>query len=82
MQSLIKCNVCGHTSVSFESFLDLSLELSGGGSVEEALQSYTDVENFDESVGWRCEKCAKPVAAQKQLTIYNAPNVLMLTLKR
>ena len=56
MQSLIKCIECGHHSVNYESFLDLSLELSSGASVEEALQSYTDIEKLDSSVGWRCEK--------------------------
>eukprot|EP01116_Phalansterium_solitarium_P018938 TRINITY_DN5164_c0_g1_i1.p1 TRINITY_DN5164_c0_g1~~TRINITY_DN5164_c0_g1_i1.p1 ORF type:complete len:696 (+),score=245.49 TRINITY_DN5164_c0_g1_i1:112-2199(+) len=82
MQSQIKCCQCSQVSTSFESFLDLSLELSSGESIEEALQTYTSIENMDESVGWRCGKCAKAVAAEKQLTLYQAPNVLLINLKR
>lgn len=30
IQSAVKCMVCGYTSANYESFLDLSLELSHG----------------------------------------------------
>ncbi len=62
--------------------MDLILELSSGTSVEEALYKYTDIEILDQSVGWRCQKCEQVTAAQKQLTVYNAPNILIITLKR
>ena len=35
--------MCEHVSANFESFLDLSLELSSGASVEEALEQYTSI---------------------------------------
>jgi hypothetical protein len=39
---------------NYEPFLDLNLELSAGASLEEALDSYTTIEYFDLSTGYKC----------------------------
>jgi ubiquitin carboxyl-terminal hydrolase 36/42 len=90
MQSQRMCGECSQISTQYEFFIDLSLELSFGDSVEEALQTYTKVELLSD---WKCEKlvfrelkinfnrCNKQ-AGQKQLTVYRAPNILVITLKR
>ncbi|CAK0864935.1 unnamed protein product, partial [Prorocentrum cordatum] len=74
---------CCASSFSFESFQDLSLDITEvTDSVEEALRLYTAPERLDKKNGWRCEQCAEVVRARKQITIYSAPNSLVLHLKR
>jgi ubiquitin carboxyl-terminal hydrolase 36/42 len=82
IQSQVQCLRCQKTSTRYEPFLDLSLEVASGNSVEEALTAYTSVEKLEEEVGWRCERCAKASAARKQLTIRRPPNLLTIHLKR
>eukprot|EP00443_Scrippsiella_acuminata_P029524 CAMPEP_0115236386 /NCGR_PEP_ID=MMETSP0270-20121206/35822_1 /TAXON_ID=71861 /ORGANISM="Scrippsiella trochoidea, Strain CCMP3099" /LENGTH=685 /DNA_ID=CAMNT_0002651243 /DNA_START=1 /DNA_END=2059 /DNA_ORIENTATION=- len=74
---------CASSSFSFESFLDLSLDITEAtDSVEDALRLYTAPERLDKKNGWKCEKCDQVVRARKQLTIYAAPSLLVLNLKR
>jgi ubiquitin C-terminal hydrolase len=83
LQSQVKCEKCGNVNGSLESFLDLNLDLSQNAlSVEEALMNFVRIEKLDESTGYRCDKCNQAVPAQKQLTIYSPPNILMVQLKR
>ncbi|PRP77339.1 ubiquitin specific protease 42 [Planoprotostelium fungivorum] len=68
MKSVIKCKRCSHVSSSFESFLDIMVDLTGNvTSLEEGLHNFMKIEELDES---------------KQMSIYEAPNVLCITLKR
>mmetsp|Transcript_12479 Transcript_12479/g.33541 ORF Transcript_12479/g.33541 Transcript_12479/m.33541 type:complete len:682 (-) Transcript_12479:76-2121(-) len=74
---------CGESKFSFEAFLDLSLDITEAiDSVEDALKFFTAPERLDKKNGWRCEACDQIVRARKQLTIYTAPSLLVLQLKR
>lgn len=74
---------CCASSFSFESFQDLSLDVTEvTDSVEDALRFYTAPERLDKKNGWKCEQCAEVVRARKQITIYSAPSFLVLHLKR
>jgi len=74
---------CAASSCSFEGFQDLSLNLTEAtDSVDDALRLYTAAERLDKKNGWKCETCGEVVRARKQLTIYTAPSVLVLQLKR
>lgn len=74
---------CCASSFSFESFQDLSLDVTEvTDTVEEALRLYTAPERLDKKNGWKCEQCAEVVRARKQITIYSAPSFLVLHLKR
>jgi ubiquitin carboxyl-terminal hydrolase 36/42 len=62
--------------------MDLSLDIKGVNSVEEALQKYVKPETLDQDNAYKCPKCKNKVRAQKRFTIQKAPNVLTLQLKR
>uniref|UniRef100_A0A6B2KZ39 Ubiquitin carboxyl-terminal hydrolase n=1 Tax=Arcella intermedia TaxID=1963864 RepID=A0A6B2KZ39_9EUKA len=80
LQNEVKCTICSNVSRKQEPFLELHLELcSGSFSLEESLENYTKIEQLN---GYQCEKCQALVDAQKQLSIYQPPNILMLQLKR
>ncbi|ELR25492.1 ubiquitin specific protease, putative [Acanthamoeba castellanii str. Neff] len=81
-RSRVRCGACSAIVTNYEPFLDLNLELSAGASLEEALDSYTTIEHFDLSTGYKCGRCNKVVTAQKQLTVDRAPPILVVQLKR
>ncbi|WIA35078.1 hypothetical protein OEZ86_003565 [Tetradesmus obliquus] len=82
LQSTVTCCSCRHVSASFDPAMDLSLELGGCASVEDALRRFTAVERLDGDNKYRCEGCKQLMPAVKQMTIYDDPNVLVIHLKR
>eukprot|EP00741_Cyanophora_paradoxa_P003867 tig00000734_g3761.t1 len=72
--SQVKCSQCQYGSNKFDPFLDLSLELRGANSVEQALSNFTAAEVLDGENKYRCSKCKKLVRATKRLTIHHSPN--------
>ena len=79
----VKCLQCSHCSNTFDPFLDLSLEITKADSVTKALMNFTAPEQLDGGERmYRCERCKQKVRALKQLTVYKAPYVLTVHLKR
>eukprot|EP01016_Furgasonia_blochmanni_P046622 TRINITY_DN6746_c0_g1_i8.p3 TRINITY_DN6746_c0_g1~~TRINITY_DN6746_c0_g1_i8.p3 ORF type:complete len:155 (+),score=33.87 TRINITY_DN6746_c0_g1_i8:60-467(+) len=80
------CSRCGHVSLTFDNFWDLSL------SFTRALKMLADVELqrlFQEFVndeqimeGYKCEKCKKESKVSRKLSIWRLPEVLVVHLKR
>merc|ERR1719295_1650709 len=81
LRSQIKCCKCGYESNTYDSILDISLEIRGP-SVRSALSHFTDPEILDEDNMYNCSKCKKKRRAIKQFTIFEPPNVLCIHLKR
>ncbi|KAG0278392.1 Ubiquitin carboxyl-terminal hydrolase 36 [Linnemannia gamsii] len=81
-QSQVKCMRCGHESNTFETYLDVSLDIKGADSVQKAFRDYTTPEILSKGNQYKCEKCKILVDAKKQMTIYDAPNILSVHLKR
>jgi ubiquitin C-terminal hydrolase len=80
LRSQIKCLCCGHDSNSFETILDLSLNVQS--SVEKSLRLLVEPEILDKDNLYYCEKCARKVPASKSFSIHVPPRVLCLHLKR
>lgn len=79
----VKCTQCTYSSNKFDPFLDLSLEIVKADSLLKALAHYTKVEQLDGGQKqYQCQNCKEKVRALKQLTIYKAPHVLTIHLKR
>lgn len=83
-RSQIRCLTpgCGLKSNTYDTFLDLSLELSHVSSIHQALQSFTRPERLSEDNLYNCSRCKKKVVALKQLSIFKPPAVLVVHLKR
>ncbi|KAF9908472.1 Ubiquitin carboxyl-terminal hydrolase 36 [Lobosporangium transversale] len=81
-QSQVKCLKCGYESNTFETYLDVSLDIRGSESVQKALRDYTKPEILSKSNQYKCDKCKTLVDARKQMTIYDAPKILCVHLKR
>merc|ERR1719319_859079 len=81
LRSQIKCCKCGYESNTYDSILDISLEIKGP-SVRSAFKHFTDPEILDEDNKYLCARCKKKRRAIKQFTIFEPPNVLCLHLKR
>ncbi len=81
--SQVTCPQCGQIQNNYENFLDLSLEISDAtDSLHEMLESFTAPERLDKGNKYRCGRCKQNVRAEKRLTIYEAPNILLIHLKR
>lgn len=83
----LRCCDCGHTSDTFESLFDLSLEIDGDKTLTliDALESFTSVEKIDDpDCRFPCEGCKSRVSVEKQFKLVGdeLPLVLVLSLKR
>jgi len=82
IRSQLKCSQCDYESNTYDPFLDLSLEITRAHSVQRALQRFTAGEVLDGQNSYKCPKQNKMVRAIKRMTIEDAPNVLIIQLKR
>ena len=83
LQSQVKCKICKFTSTTYDTCLDISLEIYGkSNSIEKALKQHTKLEVLDHDNRWRCGSCKKLVPATKQLKYRRLPLVLVVHLKR
>lgn len=85
MRSSLSCTNCGHTSNSFEPFLDLSLPIPLTNShveLEDCLELFTQEEILDGDEMPMCCRCKNRQKFKKTLNIQKFPQILILHLKR
>ncbi|TQD95517.1 hypothetical protein C1H46_018873 [Malus baccata] len=83
LQSKLRCCNCGHCSDTYEPLIDLSLEIEEADTLPRALESFTKIENINDSeTKFTCEKCKEEVSVEKQLVVDQAPQVAAFHLKR
>ena len=62
LRNELKCNKCDYSSKTYNSFLDLSLEVGKGvSSLLSALKAFTVIERLSVGNEWNCEGCKKKV---------------------
>ena len=64
----LSCLSCGHNSLAFDNFMDLSVEIPrkavrmlGSIKIEECLEKFIEPEKMIDC-GYKCEGCKKPVS--------------------
>ncbi|KAG8692337.1 hypothetical protein FRC09_011259 [Ceratobasidium sp. 395] len=82
LRSRVSCRTCGHCSDTFDSILDLSVDLARAQTLDQALAQFVKSEVLSGEDAYRCEKCKKPVTAEKFMRIHEAPICLTVHLKR
>ncbi|XP_050218113.1 ubiquitin carboxyl-terminal hydrolase 25 [Mercurialis annua] len=82
LQSQVKCLSCNCESNKVDEIMDISLDILHSNSLIEAMQKFFQPEILDGSNKYRCEKCKKLAAARKQMSVSQAPNILVIQLKR
>ncbi|GMH24189.1 hypothetical protein Nepgr_026032 [Nepenthes gracilis] len=82
LQSQVKCLSCGAESNKVDEIMDINLDVLHSNSLKEAMQNFFQPEILDGGNKYKCEKCKKLVKARKQMSIFQAPNVLVIQLKR
>ncbi|KAM2399318.1 hypothetical protein ACFXTH_035892 [Malus domestica] len=82
LQSQVKCLSCGTESNKVDEIMDISLDVLHCNSLKDALQRFFQPEILDGQNKYKCESCKKLVAARKQMSFLQAPNVLVIQLKR
>lgn len=83
LRSRVQCCSCKHASDTYDTMLDLSLDINGGTrTLRDALKAFVAVDQLRGSNKYRCEKCKKLVAADKSFSIEHAPVILTIHLKR
>lgn len=81
----VVCNDCGHESRTYQSMIDIPVDVSPRGvpSVESSMKSnFVNTETLDGSNKYKCGRCRAYVSAEKGAKIHVSPNVLILPLKR
>lgn len=56
LRSRVHCGSCGHNSDTFDSILDLSLDLNAARSVKDALENLVKVDVLKGQNKYKCEK--------------------------
>ena len=82
-KSSVTCRRCSHTSVTFDTFMYISLPIpktKATPTLQDCLQEFTKEETLEE--GWICPKCKVAVVARKKFDIWKVPPVLLFHLKR
>ncbi|KAJ0028897.1 hypothetical protein NQD34_003894 [Periophthalmus magnuspinnatus] len=96
LQNEVNCLICGTESRKFDPFLDLSLDIphqfrqkkskdqepGPPCTLYDCLQSFTDLEELDETELYYCLRCKKRQKSTKKFWIKKLPKVLCLHLKR
>ncbi|KAJ7129422.1 hypothetical protein C8R44DRAFT_829941 [Mycena epipterygia] len=82
LRSRVQCGECGYNSDTFDSILDLSLDIYNMSGVRPALRKFVAIDTLKGADKYKCEKCKKPVVAEKRFSIHDAPMVLTVHLKR
>ncbi|KAE8692234.1 Ubiquitin carboxyl-terminal hydrolase 25 [Hibiscus syriacus] len=82
LQSQVKCLGCGGESNKVDEIMDISLDILNSGSLKEAMHKFFQPEVLDGNNKYKCDNCKKLAAARKQLSIGQAPNILVIQLKR
>ncbi|XP_050432102.1 ubiquitin carboxyl-terminal hydrolase 2-like [Adelges cooleyi] len=86
LKSTLECSVCGHKSITFEVFWDLSLSLPSGAtdqvSLADLLANFTQEEVLDFREKPRCSVCKVDRKMYKAYSFQKLPRYLVLHLKR
>ncbi|KAK4705170.1 hypothetical protein P7C70_g1035, partial [Phenoliferia sp. Uapishka_3] len=82
LRSRVTCLTCKHPSDTFDSILDVSLDIQRAKSLKDAFSNFVKVDELKGANKYKCEKCKKLVNAEKSFTIDKAPMVLSIHLKR
>lgn len=85
LKSTLKCTHCGHCSVTFDPFWDLSLPIpsrTGQLRLSQCLDSFTREETLDGDEKPTCSKCKERRKCTKSFSIQRFPKILVIHLKR
>ncbi|KAA1466586.1 cysteine proteinase, partial [Dentipellis sp. KUC8613] len=82
LRSRVTCHSCKHNSDTFDSILDLSVDIHGQSSLKDALRNFVAIDYLKGADKYKCEKCKQKVVAEKRFTVHEAPMVLTVHLKR
>lgn len=84
LRSRITCRKCNNVSDSYDFCLDLSLDISKQvcETLSSCLRLFIKPENLMGGNAYKCSHCKAKCPAYKQFTIWQAPNILTIQLKR
>ncbi|XP_053329464.1 ubiquitin carboxyl-terminal hydrolase 36-like [Spea bombifrons] len=82
LRSRVECSVCRSVSDTYDTYLDIALEIKHAKNVDRALELFIKPEILSGDNAYMCAQCNKRVPASKSFSIHRASNVLTLCLKR
>lgn len=85
LRSTLTCTVCGHNSITFDPFWDLSLPLPSGKrapNLYHCFDIFMEEEFLDGGERPRCLRCDAKRKCSKRFSVQKFPKVLVLHLKR
>ena len=84
LESAVTFQSCGHTSLTRDRYMDLSLDISHDDvtSLPDALKEFTKTAMLDCDTKVLCDKCGDKQQVSKGLRLATAPSILVFHLKR
>jgi ubiquitin carboxyl-terminal hydrolase 8 len=86
-KSSLKCLACGYQSLTFETFMYLSLPIpeednNDNFTLIDCLKEFSKEERLEGDEKWYCPKCKEHKNATKRIEIWKLPNILIIHFKR
>ena len=82
LRSKVHCELCHTNTNTYDTFLDLSLEVHRSVTVPEVLRSFKNTDVLDGDNKFECSKCGKKTCATESLALHRTPRALQLYMKR
>lgn len=80
--NVVICSSCNYKSEKLEPCFDISVDVYRGNKLLDLLSSFVQLETLDNNNKYNCPSCKKHQKATKAMSIYRAPRIMNVTLKR
>ncbi|MBA3954920.1 ubiquitin carboxyl-terminal hydrolase [Candidatus Dependentiae bacterium] len=82
LESSVTCSSCKTKYTTYDHATELNLDLNCSQSVQGCLENFFAAEHLKDDNKYYCSKCKTKNEATKQLSLQNAPEILVVQLKR
>ncbi|EDO08179.1 ubiquitin carboxyl-terminal hydrolase family protein [Babesia bovis T2Bo] len=80
--NVVICKVCNYRSEKLETCFDISVDIYRGNKLVDLLSSFVQPELLDSANKYNCPSCKTHQRATKAMSIYRAPRIMNVVLKR
>ncbi|GBE59008.1 peptidase C19 family protein [Babesia ovata] len=82
LKSVVMCTHCQYRSEKLETCFDISVDIYRGNKLVDLLTAFFKEETLDNNNRYNCPKCKRHRNATKAMSIYRAPRIMNVVLKR
>ncbi|CDR96930.1 ubiquitin carboxyl-terminal hydrolase family protein, putative [Babesia bigemina] len=82
LKNVLMCSHCHYRSEKLETCFDISVDIYRANNLADLLTAFVKEETLDHNNRYNCPKCKRHQKATKAMSIYRAPKIMNVVLKR